>query len=241
MRSGLLRVALFGCLMFATAFPGKIAAREEEGFKRARDAMVENQVAARGVSDERVLEAMRRVPRHRMVPEDRRRFAYGDHPVDIGYNQTISQPYIVGYMTEQLQLEPEDKVLEIGTGSGYQAAILAEITPHVYSIEIVPELAASARSTLKELGYDQVQVRQGDGYHGWEEHAPWDAIIVTAAAEHIPPPLLRQLKPGGRMCIPVGAQFGVQYMLMVSKDEEGRVSTRNLMPVRFVPLTREED
>lgn len=213
----------------------------EDGYRRERLRMVEKQIESRGIKDRTVLDAMRRVPRHRMIPANRRRDPYGDHPVPIGYGQTISQPYIVAYMTEKLNLAADAKVLEVGTGSGYQAAVLAEITPHVYTIEIIPELAERAQSTLQELGYEKVRARQGDGYYGWEAHGPWDAIVVTAAAEHVPPPLVQQLKPGGRMCIPVGSRFGVQYLLLVEKDEDGEVTTRNLMPVRFVPLTRETE
>lgn len=214
---------------------------QTDAYRQERLDMVRDQIDRRGVHSEKVLEAMRAVPRHRFIPKQYRRDPYGDHPVPIGYGQTISQPYIVGYMTEKLDVQPGDRVLEIGTGSGYQAAVLAEITTNVFTIEIIPELAASARRTLKELGYDQVRARQGDGYFGWESQAPWDGIVVTAAAEHIPPPLVRQLKPGGVMCIPVGSRFGTQYLLRVEKDADGEVTTRNMMPVRFVPLTREDD
>ncbi len=207
-------------------------------YEADRNKMVEQQIAGRGISDTNVLEAMRSVPRHKMIPEKYRRAPYGDNPVPIGYGQTISQPYIVAYMTDILDIESGDKVLEVGTGSGYQAAVLAEITTNVYTIEIVPELAQWAKKKLPEAGYDSVTVREGDGYHGWKEKAPWDAIIVTAAAEHIPPPLINQLKKNGKMCIPVGSRFGTQYLLLVTKDEKGEVTTRNLMPVRFVPLTR---
>ena len=215
-------------------------AADESRYAKARDQMVARQIKARGIRDRAVIEAMREVPRHRMIPGRFRRDPYGDHPIPIGHGQTISQPYMVAYMTEKLNIGPGDKVLEIGTGSGYQAAVLAEVTTNVFTIEIVPELAASAAKTLEELGYDYVRVRRGDGYHGWESEAPWDAIVVTAAADHVPPPLVQQLKPGGVMCIPVGSRFGMQYLLLVEKDRQGKVTTRNLMPVRFVPFTREK-
>jgi protein-L-isoaspartate(D-aspartate) O-methyltransferase len=226
-------LVLTGAVLLAAASP----ARADE-YSKEREAMVRDQIAGRGVEDPRVLAAMREVPRHLLIPSERRRDPYGDHPVPIGYGQTISQPYIVGFMTEQLNLEPGDRVLEVGTGSGYQAAVLAHITTNVFSIEIVPELADRATKDLAELGYDDIVVRHADGYHGWKAKGPWDAIIVTAAAEHVPPPLVQQLKPGGVMCIPVGSRFATQYLLLVRKDAKGQVTTRNLMAVRFVPLTR---
>ena len=205
-----------------------------------RHAMVEKQIAARGVESGPVLEAMRAVPRHRFVPDNHTARAYDDGPLPIGHGQTISQPYMVAAMTEELALEADDKVLEIGTGSGYQAAVLAEIvdTP-VRTIEIIGALAQQARDNLDAAGYANVTVRHADGFYGWEEHAPFDAIVVTAAANSIPPPLLKQLKPGGRMVIPVGSAFGAQRLLRVTKDESGDTSTKTLMPVRFVPFTRE--
>lgn len=231
-------VTLMAMLVASVGFGEQV---DSEAMRRARLDMVREQVAARGVDDEAVLEAMRTVPRHLMIPERYRQDPYGDHPAPIGYGQTISQPYIVGYMSEQLDIEPGERVLEVGTGSGYQAAILAQMTTNVYTIEIVPELARAAGKTFERLGYDRIALREGDGYFGWPEAAPFDAIVVTAAAEHVPPPLVEQLKRGGTMCIPVGARFGVQYLLLVEKDEAGKVTTRNLMPVRFVPLTREKE
>jgi protein-L-isoaspartate(D-aspartate) O-methyltransferase len=201
--------------------------------------MVRTQIERRGVRDAAALDAMRNVPRHKFVPDASVRTAYADRPVFIGHGQTISQPYIVGYMTAALKLKPEDKVLEIGTGSGYQAAVLAEITPHVFTIEIVTALANQAKKRLDALGYKTVECRAGDGWFGWEKHAPFDAIIVTCAAGSVPPPLVRQLKPGGRMCIPVGPPGHVQHLVLLTKDEKGKVRSRSLMPVRFVPLTRE--
>jgi protein-L-isoaspartate(D-aspartate) O-methyltransferase len=180
---------------------------------------------------------MRRVPRHRFVPPDRAAAAYEDRPLPIGEGQTISQPYVVASMTEEARITKTSKVLEIGTGSGYQAAVLAEITPHVFSIEIKPALAAAAKAALVAAGYGTVTTKTGDGYHGWEEHAPFDAILVTAAVPHVPPPLVRQLKPGGRMVVPVGRAFETQDLTLVEKDAEGKVSTRSLYSVRFVPLT----
>jgi len=187
--------------------------------------------------DVHVLDAMRTVPRHRFVPQEEQAHAYDNRPLAIGFGQTISQPYIVALMTDLLAAGPAARVLEIGTGSGYQAAILSGLVGNVDTIEIIPELGERARGVLRELGYDNVEVRIGDGYYGWEEHAPFDAIIVTAAASHIPPPLVRQLRPGGRMLIPVGSRFMVQELLLVEKDSDGTVSTRQILPVAFVPLT----
>lgn len=202
-----------------------------------RKEMVDEQIVSRGVRDRDVIEAMMSIPRHQFVPEDRTYMAYDDTPLPIGYGQTISQPYIVAYMTEILDLDEESTVLEIGTGSGYQAAILSRIVKKVYTIEIIPDLAQSASLRLEKLGYKNVEVKCGDGYYGWSEHAPFDAIIVTAAAGHIPPPLLKQLKKGGMMVIPVGGRFMVQSLVLVEKDISGKITTENLMSVRFVPLT----
>lgn len=201
--------------------------------------MVAGQIEARGVKKEAVLEAMREVPRHLFVPADQLGAAYADAPLPIGYGQTISQPYVVALMTELLDLKPGDKVLEIGTGSGYQAAVLSELTPCVYTIEIIPELARQAAERLQKLGYRTIEPRQGDGYHGWKEHAPFDAIIVTAAAGHVPPPLIEQLKPGGRIVIPIGGVYETQNLVVVTKDLDGRLRTRSVLPVTFVPMTGE--
>lgn len=184
-----------------------------------------------------VMAAIARVPRHQFVPEAQVPHAYENRPLPIGYGQTISQPYIVALMTDLAQPQPDHVVLEIGTGSGYQAAVLAELVGRVYTVEIIEPLAQRAAEQLKALGYHHVETRIGDGYYGWEEAAPFDAILVTAAASHIPPPLIRQLKPGGRMVIPVGAQFLAQYLLLVEKQKDGAVTTRQILPVRFVPLT----
>ncbi len=201
--------------------------------------MVREQIESRGVTDARVLAAMRKVPRHEFVPEHLTDAAYEDHPLPIGYGQTISQPYIVALMTELLRLTPAAKVLEIGTGCGYQTAVLAEIAAEVYSVEIVEPLAKESAARLQRLGYKNVHVKHADGYLGWPEHAPFDAIVVTAGADHIPPPLVEQLKTGGRMAIPVGEPHGEQSLVLVEKDRDGRISTGNVIPVLFVPLTRE--
>jgi len=202
-----------------------------------RSRMVVWQIESRSVKDPNVLTAMRVVPRHAFVRPTEQRFAYADSPLPIGFGQTISQPYIVAFMTEALKLTRNSKVLEIGTGSGYQAAVCAEIAREVYTIEIVEELAKSAKQRLKELGYRNVFVKAGDGYYGWPEHAPFDAIIGTAAAGHIPEPLIEQLKPGGRMILPYGSPRGFQYLVLVTKDKEGNISRKKVMPVRFVPMT----
>jgi protein-L-isoaspartate(D-aspartate) O-methyltransferase len=187
--------------------------------------------------DERVMSVMAEVPRHRFVPASQVGSAYRNRPLPIGHGQTISQPYIVALMTDLAQAGPGDTVLEVGTGSGYQAAVMARLAKAVYTIEIIEPLGLQATQRLRALGFDNVQVRLGDGYHGWEAHAPYDAILVTAAASHIPPPLVRQLKPGGRMVIPVGAAFMVQQLMLVEKADDGTVSTRQILPVAFVPLT----
>lgn len=188
--------------------------------------------------DEKVLEAMLNVPRHWFIPDNMQSQAYADSPLPIGHGQTISQPFIVAFMTSILELDPNDVVLEIGTGSGYQAAVLTEFTPHVYSIEIVEPLAETAKKTLKEKGYKTIQVRCGDGYKGWPEYSPFDAIIVTCAPDHIPAPLLEQLKPEGKIIIPVGGEYETQDLILVTKDNRGKIIKKSMMPVRFVPLIR---
>jgi protein-L-isoaspartate(D-aspartate) O-methyltransferase len=206
---------------------------------KERADMVFTQIRARGVTDPNTLRAMQTVPRHAFVRAGDQRYAYFDQPLPIGHGQTISQPYIVAFMTEALELRPESRVLEIGTGSGYQAAVCAEIAQEVYSIEIVEALANSAKKVLKELGYRNVFVKAGDGYFGWPAKAPFDAIIGTAAAERIPEPLIEQLKPGGRMILPYETEAGFQYLVLVTKDEEGRIRKENVLPVSFVPMTGE--
>lgn len=204
-----------------------------------RNEMVEEQLISRDIHDQKVLDAMRSVPRHLLVPEPLRDLAYYDSPLPIGNGQTISQPYIVAFMTQTLSLEQGDKVLEIGTGSGYQAAVLSHITPHVYTIEIVEELGRRAKKDLTELGYTNIEMKIGDGYFGWEEYAPFDGIIVTAAPEDIPDLLIEQLKPGGTLVIPVGEAGKVQTFLKVTKSDSGEIQKEKLMAVRFVPMTGE--
>ena len=207
-----------------------------ERYSEKREKMVREQIQARGVKDPAVLKVIREVARHCFVPSESRKRAYGDHPIAIGMGQTISQPYVVALMTELLRVKPSDRVLEVGTGSGYQSAVLSGLVSRVFTVEIYPSLAEEAGVRLTSLGYKNVKIRRGDGYFGWNEHAPFDAIIVTAAASEIPPPLLRQLKPGGRMCIPVGGRYQVQQLMLIEKLNDGSISTRGVIPVRFVPL-----
>ena len=206
-----------------------------------RDAQETSLYLDREALDPRVMAVIGRVPRHEFVPANQRSNAYRNRPLPIGHGQTISQPYIVALMTDLIEPQPDHRVLEIGTGSGYQAAVLAELTGQVYSIEIIEELGEQARERLARLGYDNVSVRLGDGYYGWEEHAPFDTIVVTAAASHVPPPLVAQLKPGGRMVIPVGSRFLTQQLVLIEKQQDGQLITQQLLPVRFVPLTGGHD
>jgi protein-L-isoaspartate(D-aspartate) O-methyltransferase len=204
--------------------------------------MVGTQIAGGGlyrdaVGDPATLAAMRAVPRHAFVPEKQVRRAYADSPLAIGYGQTISQPFIVALMTELLQVKPGERILEIGTGSGYQAAVLSELTPFVYTIEIIEPLHREVVERFARLGYKTIEARLGDGYDGWAEHAPFDGIIVTCAAGHVPPPLWEQLKPGGRMVIPIGGVYDTQRLVVLTKDQDGRRRSRNVLPVRFVPMT----
>jgi len=219
---------------------GKNTKLTEEDYARERKKMVEQQIIARGVKDKKVLEAMGKVPRHMFVPEGYRRYSYYDQPLPIGLGQTISQPYIVALMTEMLDIDNDDTVLEIGTGSGYQAAVLSTIAKEVYTIEIIEALGLRAEESLKNLGYDNVNVKISDGSLGWPDKGLFDAIIVTAAAEKIPDPLIKQLKPGGRMVIPVNNSFYSQDLLIVEKDEAGNIDTKKTIPVRFVPLIEGE-
>jgi protein-L-isoaspartate(D-aspartate) O-methyltransferase len=240
-RRGLLAVML--CMLSAsvsTAGPGEdpyAPARQTMLEEIAADVRLTSESLNKVALDPRVLDAMASVPRHELVPEELRDVAYENRPLPIGHGQTISQPYIVAIMTDLLKLEPGQRALEIGTGSGYQAAILGQLGAEVYTIEIIEGLGEQARRNLDRLGYKNIEVHIGDGYYGWEERAPFDAIVVTAAASHIPPPLIKQLKNGGRMVIPVGSRFMVQQLLLVEKDEAGKVTTRQILPVRFVPLT----
>ena len=220
------------------ARPTLPAAQEGEDRLEERMEMVERQIRRRGVTDQDVLDAMERVPRHEFVPAQHRSHAYADHPLPIGYGQTISQPYIVALMTELLALQSTDRVLEIGTGSGYQAAILGEIVAEVYTVEIVEPLASEAKARLERLGHTNVHTRHADGYYGWEEHAPYDAIIVTCAPDHIPQPLVQQLRDGGKLVIPVGPPGGYQTLWEITREGE-EIKKRNVTGVAFVPLTGE--
>ena len=247
MRDGLKRaVAIAMLLAFclaacagpeATPTPGTPTPTVADPYREIRKRMVETQIRARGVTDEAVLAAMEKVPRHEFVLPQYLDHAYADHPLPIGYGQTISQPYIVAWMTKLLEIKRGDKVLEIGTGSGYQAAVLAEITDQVYTVEIIGELEKSAEARLRRLGYDKVKVKHADGYYGWEEYAPYDAIIVTCAPDHIPQPLIKQLKDGGRLVIPVGPPGGYQTLWKITKRGD-EVITENMGGVIFVPLLR---
>jgi protein-L-isoaspartate(D-aspartate) O-methyltransferase len=216
---------------------GRSVSPQADKFYASRNKMVEAQIEARGISDPGTLRAMRKVPRHLFVPENYQNDAYGDFPLPIGYGQTISQPYIVAYMTEVVRPSSKKRVLEIGTGSGYQAAVLAEIVDTVFTIEIVNELAKESAERLSTLGYKNVVVKSGDGYNGWIEHSPFDIIIVTAAAEEIPEPLINQLAENGRLVIPVGEAGSVQELILMTK-KNGKIERKRLTMVRFVPFTR---
>jgi len=213
----------------------------QDAFRQTRLAMVAEQIAARGVKDPRVLDAMRAVPRHEFVPAPSRADAYLDSPLPIGHGQTISQPYIVALMTELARPSPADRVLEVGTGSGYQAAVISRLVARVFSVELVDPLAQSAAAVLRRLGYANVTVRSGDGYLGWPDEAPFDIILVTAAPEDVPAALVAQLKPGGRLVVPVGPVHDVQDLQLIEKDAAGRVSTRSVIPVRFVPMVKKRE
>ncbi len=238
--------ALFHLVFSALALAACLHAQgDEERYRALREAMVREQIAAvrwsdaPPVRDARVLEAMRAVPRHKFVPPHLAEHAYNDHPLPIGHGQTISQPYMVAIMTELARPKKEHRALEIGAGSGYQAAVLSGLVAEVYTIEIVEPLGIEARQRLRALGYKNVEVRIGDGYAGWTEKAPFDLILVTAGAPHIPEPLVAQLKPGGRMVIPVGPEWQTQILKVLTKDAKGKVAVEDVMPVRFVPLTRQ--
>jgi protein-L-isoaspartate(D-aspartate) O-methyltransferase len=227
------------CIAACTMLVGCMTAAQnnETDLRARRDEMVEQQIRQRGVTNARVLAAMRSVPRERFVPTELRAQAYEDGPLPIGSGQTISQPYVVAYMTEALDVEPAHKVLEVGTGSGYQAAVLSELVREVYTIEIVPELARRAETVLRDLNRTNVHVRAGDGYAGWPEQAPFDRVIVTAAPQELPRPLVDQLAAGGRLVVPVGSQGGPQWITIVEKTSAG-VTERRTIPVQFVPFTR---
>jgi protein-L-isoaspartate(D-aspartate) O-methyltransferase len=225
--TGLLAMLMMGQSELVQAEDAEVKSREE---------MVRNQLAAGGIRNPEVLQAMTEVPRHEFVPASLRPYAYADGPLPIGHGQTISQPFIVAYMTQALELGKEDTVLEVGTGSGYQAAILGKLAKEVYTIEIVPPLAESAKVILSKLGFENVHVRLGDGYLGWPEKAPFDAIIVTCAPDHVPEPLVSQLKEGGRLVIPVGTAGGIQQLVLLKK-RNGQISKEKMLDVRFVPMT----
>jgi len=238
--SALLLVLLVGVapLPASGATEADLAQARQAMIVEVREMALEARAATpRGTLSEQVLAAMVRVPRHRFVPEERIANAYDNRPLPIGYGQTISQPYIVALMTDLLQVSPGDRVFELGTGSGYQAAVLAELGCQVWTMEIVEPLGELAAARFAELGYDHIQSRVGDAYHGWAAFAPYDAIVVTAAGDHIPPPLIDQLRPGGRMIIPVGDSFLTQQLLLVEKGADGGISTRAILPVSFVPIT----
>ena len=225
-------------VLLATAADPYARARTRLMNEIADDVRMTSRETGRVALDRRVMNVMRTVPRHLFVPDDLRSAAYANRPLPIGHGQTISQPYIVALMTDLLRVKPTDVVLEVGTGSGYQAAVLSPLVKQVHTVEIIAPLARQATARLQSLGYRNVTVRHADGYNGWKEAAPYDAIIVTAAATHIPPPLVQQLKPGGRMIIPVGAPFATQSLMVVEKTAAGKVRTRSVLPVTFVPLTR---
>ncbi len=233
-------------LLISTLCIDGASAADNDGYADLREAMIRainvdvsitRFSTGKETFDSRVMGAMRKVPRHQFVPRRVQDDAYENRPLPIGYGQTISQPYIVALMTDLLGVDEDDEVLEIGTGSGYQAAVLAELVRQVYSIEIIAPLGKQSAARLARLGYRNVATRVGDGYYGWEAHAPFDGIIVTAAANHIPPPLIKQLKPGGRMIIPIGSWFFTQQLMQVDKTLDGQIKTRQILPVRFVPLT----
>jgi protein-L-isoaspartate(D-aspartate) O-methyltransferase len=226
----------FGPSTFLAALPAQ--AQSEAQWRTARERLVTEYLIPQGIDDSATLAAMRRVPRHQFVPADQRPRAYDDTPLPIGHEQTISQPAVVAFMTQSIRPRPGMRVLEVGTGSGYQAAVLAETGARVWTIEIFRALAEEARARLARLGYREVTVRHGDGYAGWPEAGPFDGIVVTAGADSIPPPLVEQLAPGGRLVMPVGDPYLDQELVMVEKDAQGRVASRRLLPVRFVPLLR---
>ena len=226
-------------LLLALALVAPAEAQTDGRWREARERLVAEEVAPQGVTDSLTLAAMRMVPRHEFVPQDQRAWAYADTPLPIGHEQTISQPTIVALMTQLIRPRPGLRVLEVGTGSGYQAAILAATGARVWTIEIIRALADQARARLRRLGYQDVRVRHGDGYAGWPEAGPFDAIVVTAGADSIPPPLIDQLAPGGRLVMPVGDPWTDQRLVLLEKDASGRIASRDLLPVRFVPLVRE--
>ncbi len=232
------RVFILLLTLFVFLYDSNLSA-DVDRYTMARDEMVQYQIRKRGIKDQNVLRAMSSVPRHEFVRKGLWKNAYEDRPLPIGYGQTISQPYIVAYMTELLGVDQESRVLEVGTGSGYQAAILAGIVKEVYTVEIVAPLYQRSQTLLERLGYKNIQIKNADGYFGWESQAPFDAIIVTCASDFIPPPLIKQLKKGGVMCIPVGPPFKIQHLILVKKEMNGEITTQIMASVRFVPLVRD--
>jgi protein-L-isoaspartate(D-aspartate) O-methyltransferase len=240
----MINIILTGLMISIVVLPASALARDKYADQRQqmvreinRDVQQTSLYLDKEALDPRVMDAMATVPRHEFVPWAQKRYAYQNRPLPIGHGQTISQPYIVAIMTDLIKPQPGDRVLEIGTGSGYQAAILATLVKEVYTIEIIKALGEQAAARFKELHYTNVHARIGDGYYGWKKAAPFDGIVVTAAASHVPPPLIQQLKPGGRMIIPVGSTFLVQQLVVVEKHQDGTVTSRQILPVRFVPLT----
>jgi len=240
----MIKFIISGLIILITAFPALLCA--EDKYTKARHTLMKEIIADvqatslyldKEALDPRVMDAMAKVPRHEFVPFMQKLYAYQNRPLPIGHGQTISQPYIVAIMTDLIKPQPDHRVLEIGTGSGYQAAILSEVVKEVYTIEIISALGEQAADRFKALRYRNIQSRIGDGYYGWEDVAPFDGIVVTAAASHVPPPLIKQLKPGGRMVIPVGSPFLVQHLVVIDKHADGKVTSRQILPVRFVPLT----
>ncbi len=234
----ILKITLFQFILLFFFGAISIAGSEEEKYRMLRKVMVLSQIKYRGISDPEVLQSMEKVMRHKFVPVNRRKEAYDDNPLPIGFGQTISQPYIVALMSELIKVDENSKVLEIGTGSGYQAAVLSGIVKEVYTVEIIKPLHDHSNQVFKSLGYKNIKALSKDGYYGWEANAPYDAIIVTCASDFIPPPLIKQLKKGGRMCIPVGPPFKIQHLVVVTKGEDGKIFTKIIASVRFVPLTR---
>lgn len=231
------------CILISGLYASKVSAGDFAMQRQQMVKLIEADVKAtslyldKDALDSRVMKSISTVPRHEFVPEDKQASAYQNRPLPIGHGQTISQPYIVAIMTDLLKVNSQSKVLELGTGSGYQAAILSRLVDKVFTIEIIEPLGVKAKKRLARLGYDNIQVKIGDGYYGWEEHAPFDAIVVTAAANHIPPPLIKQLKEGGKMMIPVGTPFMTQQLLLVNKHQDGKIVSQQILPVRFVPVT----
>ncbi len=225
-------------ILFSIIFLSISCKSHDNELYQLRMNMIETQIKKRGITDQTILDAMKEVNRHEYVQENFERLAYSDRPVPIGYGQTISQPYIVAFMSHKLNVASHHKVLEIGTGSGYQAAVLAELSDHVYTIEIIPELAKRAEKVLKKNDYDNITIRIGDGYKGWPEHAPFDRIMVTAAPKEIPEKLVEQLAPGGIMVLPVGETVMMQYLWLITKDNDGQIEKEKILPVRFVPMVK---